>query len=175
MSYAPELVGGHVVLDLINTVSWRLDPSRWVDRIAEPEARDVWLRAVELGQVEAGDLAALRETAYEVLQPLAVGEEPDNVAELRELLVAAVGRARIVQLNPLRWQADDAVTELTLAAWRLLEDEDLSRLRQCQDNDCGWLFLDRSKNGSRRWCSSGDCGNRARAKRHYQRTREGGR
>jgi predicted RNA-binding Zn ribbon-like protein len=170
MTYEPELVGGHVLLDLLNTVSWRLDSTRWVDRIAEPEAREKWLQAVGLPAGGEG-LERLRETAYDVLQPLAVGEEPGEVEGLRALMVAAVGRARIVQLNPLRWRADDAFTELALAAWRLLEDEDLSRLRQCQDDDCGWLFLDRSKNGSRRWCSSSDCGNRARAKRHYARTR----
>ncbi|GAA1534293.1 CGNR zinc finger domain-containing protein [Kribbella lupini] len=169
MSYEPELVGGHVLLDLVNTVSWRLDPARRVDRIADPAARDVWLRAV--GLPTGGDgLEEVRETAYGVLQPLAVGTEPENVEGLRELMVTAVARARIVQLSPLRWQADDAAGELALAAWRLLEGEDLSRLRQCQDDGCGWLFLDRSKNGSRRWCSSADCGNRARAKRHYART-----
>ncbi|ONI67188.1 hypothetical protein BWI15_28925 [Kribbella sp. ALI-6-A] len=169
MRFEPELVGGHVVLDLLNTVAWRLDPDRWVDRIAEPGARDDWLRAVGLTPAPS-DLTVLRETAYRVLQPVAVGAKPEGVDELRELMVAAVGKARIAQLNPLRWQADDPVTELTLATWRLLEDEDLGRLRQCQDDDCGWLFLDRSKNGSRRWCSSADCGNRARAKRHYRRT-----
>jgi predicted RNA-binding Zn ribbon-like protein len=186
MRFEPELVGGHVVLDLLNTVAWRLDPDRWVDRIAEPGARDDWLRAVGLptkveqraasgpnaraSRSHPDDLAVLRETAYRVLQPVAVGAEPDGVDELRELMVEAVSKARIVQLNPLRWQADDPVAELTLAIWRLLEDEDLGRLKQCQDDDCGWLFLDRSKNGSRRWCSSADCGNRARAKRHYHRT-----
>jgi predicted RNA-binding Zn ribbon-like protein len=158
-----------MVLDLVNTVAWRLDPERWVDRIADPGARDDWLRAVGL-PAGPGDLTVLRETAYRVLQPVAVGAEPAGVDELRELMVAAVSKAWIVQLNPLRWQADDPVTELTLATWRLLEDEDLSRLKQCQDDGCGWLFLDRSKNGSRRWCSSADCGNRARAKRHYRRT-----
>jgi len=58
-----------------------------------------------------------------------------------------------------------------MAAARLVERADLTRLRECQDDDCGWLFLDGTKNGSRRWCSSADCGNRARAKRHYQRVR----
>ncbi|GAB2565319.1 CGNR zinc finger domain-containing protein [Kribbella endophytica] len=170
MSFEPELVGGHVLLDLLNTVSWRLDPARRIDRIADPAARDVWLRAVELPPGGDG-LEEVRETAYDVLQPLAVGEEPSDGEALRVLMVGAVARARIVRLSPLRWQADDAAGELALAALRLLADEDLSRLRQCQDNDCGWLFLDRSKNGSRRWCSSADCGNRARAKRHYARTR----
>lgn len=42
----------------------------------------------------------------------------------------------------------------------LLANEDLSRLRVCAAKDCGWLFLDRSKNGKRRWCDMADCGNR---------------
>ncbi|WP_246485921.1 CGNR zinc finger domain-containing protein [Kribbella qitaiheensis] len=70
----------------------------------------------------------------------------------------------------LDWETGDLATALVLSAARLLEREDLTRLRECQDDDCGWLFLDQSKNKSRRWCSSGDCGNRARAKRHYERT-----
>jgi predicted RNA-binding Zn ribbon-like protein len=61
---------------------------------------------------------------------------------------------------------------LALAALRLTEREDLDRLRQCHDEHCGWLFLDRSKNASRRWCSSADCGNRTRARRHAERRRE---
>jgi predicted RNA-binding Zn ribbon-like protein len=45
------------------------------------------------------------------------------------------------------------------------------RLRRCDDDGCGWLFLDTTRNHSRRWCSSGDCGNRDRARRHYARNR----
>ncbi|ADB29812.1 protein of unknown function DUF1470 [Kribbella flavida DSM 17836] len=179
MTYQPQLIAGHLLLDLVNTVSWRLDPARWVDNVADRAALDRWLTAAGL---EAGStrgvldqVATVREVAYRVLQPPAVGDEPseNDVDQLRELLVAAVARARIVTLSPLRWKADDLAGELALAAWRLLEDENLSRLRQCQDDDCGWLFLDRTKNGSRRWCSSADCGNRARASRHYRRTRAG--
>ena len=75
---------------------------------------------------------------------------------------------------PLEWSIglrsiDDLPDAVGLQVWRLLEQEDRARLRQCQDTDCGWLFLDRTKNGSRVWCSSADCGNRTRARRHYQR------
>jgi predicted RNA-binding Zn ribbon-like protein len=45
------------------------------------------------------------------------------------------------------------------------------RLRRCDDQGCGWLFLDTTRNHSRRWCSSRDCGNRDRARRHYTRSR----
>ena len=50
-----------------------------------------------------------------------------------------------------------------------LVSSDLKRLKQCADDFCGWLFMDKSRNYSRRWCSMKDCGNRAKAHRHYQR------
>jgi predicted RNA-binding Zn ribbon-like protein len=43
-----------------------------------------------------------------------------------------------------------------------------SRVRQCEAEGCGWLFLDTSKNGRRQWCSMKGCGNRAKARRHYE-------
>ena len=172
MGYEPELIGGHLCLDLLNTVAWRLDGERRIDRIADPLAVSTWLSATGLQQSkDVQRIVAARETAYCVLQPIAIGEEPEayDVEALRKLMVDAITRAELASVSPLEWHADDPAIALALAVWRLLEDEDLSRLRQCQDDACGWLFLDRSKNGSRRWCSSADCGNRARAKRHYQR------
>lgn len=173
MGYQPELIGGHLALDLLNTVAWRLDDSRKVDRIADPAALSDWCAAVGLADTrpEVDEIRQVRETAYRVLRPLAAGGQPSraDLEVLRLLMVDAVARAVLVSVSPLEWRADEPATALALAVWRLLEDEDLSRLRECQDDDCGWLFLDRSKNGSRRWCSSADCGNRARARRHYQR------
>jgi predicted RNA-binding Zn ribbon-like protein len=47
-------------------------------------------------------------------------------------------------------------------------------MRQCADaKGCGWLFLDESRAGTRRWCSMGECGNRAKAHRHYLRRKQG--
>ena len=48
----------------------------------------------------------------------------------------------------------------------------LGRLRRCEAPDCDWFFLDRSRNGTRRWCSMETCGNRAKARRHYERGRK---
>jgi predicted RNA-binding Zn ribbon-like protein len=172
MDYRPELVGGHVVLDLVNTVAWRLDDRRRIDRLADPANLRSWLAAAELGGPgSTAELLHCRETAYAVLHPLAVGDEPEDsdLAVLHELIEVAVRNAELVSVRPLTWRADTIVDRLRLSVWRLFEDEDLDRLRQCDDDACGWLFLDRSKNGSRRWCSSADCGNRARARRHYQR------
>ena len=54
----------------------------------------------------------------------------------------------------------------------LLTTESLDRVRLCKAEDCGCLFVDASKNRSRRWCAMSDCGNRAKVRRHRQRLRE---
>ena len=190
-----EAVGNHPALDLVNTVAWRLDPDRIVERLPDGPALVTWAAFVglldparhdaftyelvedpEAGRRAAERVRSARETLYRVLQPMAVGAEPDasDVAALHGGLLDALTRAGATTLMPLEWSTGlrsvtDLPDELALAAWRLLEREDRGRLRQCQDGDCGWLFLDRSRNGSRVWCSSADCGNRSRARRHYQR------
>ncbi len=59
------------------------------------------------------------------------------------------------------------------AATDLLTSCDLARVRECADDSCGWLFMDMSRNGSRRWCDMADCGNRAKARRYRERKKEG--
>ncbi len=172
-----EAIGGHPALDLVNTVSWRLDPSRTVDRLPDRAALERWADFVGLtGDYVAGAevvtrVRGLREQIYRVVQPRALGAEPaaKDVEALRRSLLGALGRADVASVMPLELTAADLPDELGLAAWRLLEREDARRIRQCQASDCGWLFLDRTKNGSRVWCSSADCGNRSRARRHYAR------
>jgi predicted RNA-binding Zn ribbon-like protein len=63
--------------------------------------------------------------------------------------------------------------------WRILEagvellsSADVDRVRECGEETCKWLFLDTSRNGARRWCDMRICGNRAKAKRYYSRTRK---
>jgi predicted RNA-binding Zn ribbon-like protein len=57
------------------------------------------------------------------------------------------------------------------AAEVLVSDEDRRRVRECGGAECRWLFLDTSKNRSRQWCSMQSCGNRQKARRHYERVR----
>lgn len=63
-------------------------------------------------------------------------------------------------LWPVSWSAAD-----------LLIHDDPARIKSCADSRCAWLFYDTSRNRSRRWCSMEDCGNRAKARRHYRRAR----
>jgi len=59
------------------------------------------------------------------------------------------------------------------AAADLLQSEQLERVGECADDrGCGYLFLDTSRNHSRRWCSMESCGNRAKARSHDRRTRQ---
>ncbi len=73
--------------------------------------------------------------------------------------------------DPAELEAVNAHIALALEALRLLQRSDPRRIGRCSDPACGWLFLDQSRNHSRRWCSSGDCGNRDRVNRHHARNR----
>jgi predicted RNA-binding Zn ribbon-like protein len=69
--------------------------------------------------------------------------------------------------NGLLWPVVRAAADLLVAG-------DLSRVGICASETCGWLFLDTTRNHSRQWCDMRDCGNRAKARRHYHRKKAGG-
>lgn len=118
----------------------------------------VFIAAMKQVAPAAGDLALVNAALREALAGLrlVVGEQGAGWAWAEE-----AGHRRLL------WP-------VVLSAARLLTSGRLSRVRQCADDACGWLFLDLSRNGSRRWCSMKDCGNRAKARRHYRRRRTGG-
>ena len=66
---------------------------------------------------------------------------------------------------------DTPLWPVARSAAELLTSSELSALRLCASDRCAWLFLDTSRNGSRRWCSMRTCGNRAKARRHHARVR----
>lgn len=190
-----ELIGGHVVVDLVNTVSWRLDEQRKIDRapgyaellewarqtqLIDPAQYGMLRGAVAEHPVQARKAAAaihqLREVMYRVLKSLTIVEQPTAVdlSELQHLILQALQQAQLVRACRPLWQLrvhapGDLTHVAAIRALELLESGDLDRLRQCQDRACGWLFIDRSRSHTRRWCSSADCGNRERARRHYTR------
>jgi predicted RNA-binding Zn ribbon-like protein len=61
------------------------------------------------------------------------------------------------------------------SAAELLVSEKFRRVKKCADPICGWLFLDISRNRSRRWCDMRDCGNRAKASRYYKKKKKSNR
>jgi predicted RNA-binding Zn ribbon-like protein len=73
---------------------------------------------------------------------------------------------------PLRWSWHDAPERLESVLWpvlrsaaELLASEEAGQIRECPGDDCGWMYVDRSRNGLRRWCQMETCGNREKAKR----------
>lgn len=181
--WTPELVGGHLAVDLVNTVSWRLDPARTVDRIAGPDELLRWLRAADLVGPEwrpnTDDLPAvrrLREVVHGLLVSVVARSRPSQMLldAMRRATVDARRHARPLPDLPLRWELApaDIARRLAVSAEELLSDgARLTALGRCADAGCGWFFLDTSRSHTRRWCSSADCGNRERARRHYARKR----
>jgi predicted RNA-binding Zn ribbon-like protein len=152
-------VGGHLALDFANTI----EPSR--EHLATPEDLHDW--AARHGLAGSGTLArarALRRAIYEVFRPIADGGQPSAAA--LAALHACYGEAvAAAQLTPagFAW-ADDAVAPVAVAAVDLLRTGPLERVSVCAA--CPWLFLDSSRNHSRRWCSMDDCGARAKMRRY---------
>jgi predicted RNA-binding Zn ribbon-like protein len=130
---------------------------------------------------------ALREALYRIFTAIAGGGEapPDDLARLSDHLARALGHRRIVRGGPaccaLAWS--DPPGALDAPLWRvaasagelLTSAEDLARVRQCglhDTHECSWLFMDNTRARTRRWCSMKDCGNKAKARRHYERVRQ---
>nr|WP_052478822.1 CGNR zinc finger domain-containing protein [Kibdelosporangium sp. MJ126-NF4]CEL20810.1 Conserved protein containing a Zn-ribbon-like motif, possibly RNA-binding [Kibdelosporangium sp. MJ126-NF4]CTQ98385.1 Conserved protein containing a Zn-ribbon-like motif, possibly RNA-binding [Kibdelosporangium sp. MJ126-NF4] len=174
-----EMHGGHIVIDLVNTVSWRLEPTRTFDRMDKPDFLPLWLSrtgllpdVAEIDPETVASLIRLRETVYRLL----VATDEADVVQFGSWLTAASRLVVAEPSLPLRWavavrRPDDVVPALTIAANELLASPDTALVRQCAGPGCGWLFIDRTRNHSRQWCSSQDCGNRERARRHYRKSR----
>ncbi len=121
----------------------------------------------------------LREMIYRVFHAVASGAIPDEVDLdlLNRALRDAPSRITIGRgAESFGWQVEEtkpsATSLLAPALWSaadLLVGPQLAKLRECSNEKCLWLFLDDSKNGTRRWCSMQACGNRAKAHRHYLR------
>ena len=125
------------------------------------------------------DAIALRELIYRIFHALASGAHPDDhdLDQLSRELKSAPVRTSIRRKDAgFGWEIEDSkpTADLILApvlwsAGDLIVGPQLTRLRECSNEKCLWLFLDESKNGTRRWCSMQACGNRAKAHRHYLR------
>ncbi|WGF88316.1 CGNR zinc finger domain-containing protein [Marinivivus vitaminiproducens] len=192
---AADLVGGTPCLDLVNTAGGRTK-ARDSERLPDVEAALDWAGlagllddedAARLHAVAAHDattaeasLAGLRdfrESLHGFLTARTKGCEPDtdHARRVEAAIKDAVGLARLASAGaPGPWRIDEDRTGLdivrhraALDALRLIGSAELALLRACER--CSWLFLDRSRNGKRRWCQPSTCGNRARAQRHYRR------
>jgi predicted RNA-binding Zn ribbon-like protein len=130
---------------------------------------------------------ALREVIYRAFSALAAGGSiPEaELSVLNAAIAHAPPRAHIAQVGAqYAWQVEAPAGARRLSAPQLLaavvwSAADLivaargDRICQCANDACRWLFLDGSRNASRRWCNMRACGNRAKARRHYLKQRGG--
>jgi predicted RNA-binding Zn ribbon-like protein len=189
--------GGRLCLALVNSVYWRRGPSPedrldsypnllaladgagWIPDVAAlghaaaerpDEAARVLSRAVDL-----------REQLLAVFAAHAAGTTPPDsafatVQKLASRGLAALRLAPIDHGYQLVWpetRLDLPLLQAAVSATLLLSGPELPRVKQCPGPSCGWVFLDTTRNQSRRWCDSRECGNRNRAHAHYERSRAG--
>ncbi len=197
----PRLSGGQLSLDFVNTVEPRVGEaphdflksyadlvkwSRHIGLITEEEAEQLLLEAdlqPEESKAIFTQALALREASYRVLVALTKQKTPakPDLQFLQDMFVRAMARGRLVAIdNRVEWQWELGENELDQVLWSLirsivdlLTSSDVERVKECPhvDGGCGWLFVDRSKNRSRRWCSDEECGSLVRMRRMYARKR----
>ncbi|MCG6950099.1 MAG: CGNR zinc finger domain-containing protein [Acidobacteria bacterium] len=186
-----------VCLDFANTWGDRSDPGsdtltsyrdllHWARRaeiVSEGEFRTLE-RLARRDEVKSSGVFQmaldLRDTIFGLFSAAAAGQTPSErvVADLNAAL-DTVPRQRLCCSGDCcewEWPADtpdlrQVLWPVVRAAAELATSSEVSRIRECAAPDCNWLFLDSSRGGRRRWCDMATCGNRAKARRYYDRHR----
>ena len=197
-----DLSGGQLALDFANTVSWRGSAQRRQERLESYSDIIAFARQSGLlSPKQTAELRAyaeqhesetrtayrkaiiLREAIFRVFDA-AAHNDAGSAADLKLISECALEAQRRRCLTPANglyrweWQANGkpALERIAWAASQaaadLLTSSELRQVRACEASDCEWLFLDHSRNRSRRWCDMKICGNRQKAKRHYRKTHE---
>lgn len=196
-----DLVGGSVALDFANTGDRGLASTDAPERLVTYEDLVVFGRRTGLlGERRAADLLgeaarrpaeaagvvararALRDAIHAVFASVATAGSPDvgAIAVLNGFLEEGMRHRRLEpDEGRCGWTWSAGEEPLAQMLWpiandaaELLVEGELARVKQCGNDACAWLFVDMSRNRSRRWCDMKDCGNRAKARRHYARRKD---
>ncbi len=182
------MVRPDLCLEFANTCFWRGQATP-TETLNKPEDFAAWAAANAGAKPDKAPspkeferALALRETIYRLFdaQAQAKPAATRDLTALNEALTAAPARTTLKRGRAgYDWDVDTrSGTALALLApvlWSagdLLAGPRLDRVRRCANPECGWLFLDDSRAGKRRWCSMSACGNRAKARRHYHKSKE---
>jgi len=199
MFEASSFIAGALCLDFANTVAGRgsseqcdhlsdhhalLEWARAAGLLSEQEQRRSSEEAARRPRQAAAThrrALALREAIYGVFSPIAAGRKAPALALEAVNRALARGHARVeTERSPGRYRigwrlegagaADRMLASIAWSAAELLTDPELlGRARECAGERCGWLFLDTTRNRSRRWCDMRVCGNRAKMRRYLAR------
>jgi len=191
--------GNWLCLDFTHTLTARYSPDRqellhnyndllawglYMRLLTEEEERQL-LQVAERHPLEAAktleNAIRLREAVYRMFYAISEDTKPqeDDMALLNATLARAMSHACILMGEDnftWDWFEKSDADRLERLSWLvvrsaadLLTSEKLHDVRACAADDCRWLFLDISKNHSRRWCDMQTCGNQAKARKHYSR------
>jgi predicted RNA-binding Zn ribbon-like protein len=193
-----EFDAGDLCLDFANTMNWHAsqhpieglpgytDLLMWgkAAGLLNPESEK---RLQEIAREKPGKsdeyhryAIQVREAIYRIFSHHYAGQPipPDDLVLLNSIVREAMAHRQLVQSgNEFQWSWSPDIDGINLIIWpvafsaaHLLASPTAARVRECEDDrGCGYLFIDQSKNHSRRWCSMESCGNRAKARRHYSR------
>ena len=190
-----ELVGGALCLDFANTVNSRVDPEHdylmqysdlvgWANKVgilSPAQTSQLQKRAkqnLEDAEEALQSARTLRELLYRFFSNSTKGSESNkkDMETFVNLYGKAISRGQLLKEdNHYRttWNAtetfDALLWPIAHSAGELLLSEKLRHVKECPG--CGWLFLDTSKNQSRRWCSMNTCGARDKMRRYHKRQR----
>jgi predicted RNA-binding Zn ribbon-like protein len=195
-NYSP--IAGNLALDFANTLGGnRYGETReylksysdlilWgkkVGILSEQNAKRYLQRATEMPGsatecLERGKI--LRESIYRVTSAATHKKKPsqEDLFLISREAITSLGRAKIVSdKNGFSWQWPESDINLESILWHisraaadLLTSSNFAKVRECASDTCTWLFLDTSKNHTRRWCVMKDCGNRNKVRRYRQKT-----
>ena len=192
-----DLTGGLLCLDFANTVDDRTDAHphellnsyndlvSWSQQahVLTEQKSQLLLEEAARCPVEASIVLeraiAIREAIFRIFKSVAgdISPEEDDLVSLSVAVADAQTHARIVpKAGGFSWvwigdenNLDRMLWQVVRSAADLLTSDELDDVRVCASDTCNWLFLDTSKNHSRRWCDMKSCGNRAKARRFYGR------
>ena len=191
-----ELVGGALSLDFANTINSRREPEHdylltysdlvdWagkVEILSGQQLRNLKQREAEDATKAAKALEkarVAREIIYRIFSAIANHSKPkeDDLSAIARLYEAAISNGRHIKIEDhyeIAWKGDETFDALlwpiVSSVENLLLSQELSRVKECPN--CGWLFLDTSKNQSRRWCSMNTCGARDKMRRYHSRSKK---
>jgi predicted RNA-binding Zn ribbon-like protein len=154
-----------------------------LDAAAAGELLQEATRSPEAAHVVWERALVLREALFEVFSALAAGGAPPaaSLEAFNRELPEALAHLRIeVTPEGCRWRWENQDGGLARVLWPVLRSAAdllaspaaLATVRFCASETCAWLFVDKSRNRSRRWCDMKVCGNRDKVRRHYRRARE---
>jgi len=191
-----KLLGGCLCLDFVNTLDWRGtdtpqeflntydDLVRWSRHAGICSQKDAnkLQRMARQSNSEANktlnQALNLRESIYRLFTAAIVNQNPlqEDLVLFNKHLSRSMKDSRIIRTaDGYAWhitgsqiRLDWILNPIIHSAAEILVSEDRKKVKTCADSACGWLFIDVSRNRSRRWCDMQDCGNRAKASRFYR-------